>query len=264
MLNVNFTVPKFIGVGASGVSGYVNRMVAAGMRGGVMFARASSQNWHKMPISGTKHVGGQINADIEIKWAEFASHMEGVIQRVRNVVPFLEKVGVFLEGRIKDRIRSTLRNTPRGGRHGGGISTTGRLASDWSHILESSGPDEGILRVGTRVKYARIHEFGGTIRPVRATALTVPFPGNVGAYPPARELWHSGLTFIKNNVIYLRDRSGNKNIKPIPIYILKKSVNMPARPYVAWVLTVYGPKIRDMAQGHMVQAISTPGVSRIM
>lgn len=114
-----------------------------------------------------------------------------------------------------------------------------------SHIAEKklSGQilkvDSGMLRSGlrpvlaqrkgpmisagitTNVRYWRIHELGGIIRPKRAKALTIPFPGVKGR---ARDF---DDTFIAKGVIFQKSESG-----PIPLFSLKKEVRIPRRPYL--------------------------------
>ena len=172
-------------------------------------------------------------------------------QRMINVEPVMEQVCIFLEARIKERIRGTLRNTPRASKAGAGIAAIGRLSTDWSHKITRANKDV-TGEVGTRVKYARLHEFGGTIRPKKKMALTIPFPGNVGVYPPAFELMRSGYTFIKKDIIFYKTQ---QMAQPLPIYILKKSVYVPARPFVAWTLAVYGDRVREMLGRHVKTAI---------
>jgi len=250
MLGVAVVIPRLIGAGSRAIGQSLAGMISSGMRGGLSFARAGAQNWSKIPLPG-KMTGTAVWIDVNILWEEFASRMAAMQQRVTNMEPVMEQVCIFLESRIKERIRDTLRNTPRASKAGAGIASTGRLASDWSHVVTRTG-QAVIGEVGTRVKYARIHEFGGTIRPKKKTALTVPFPGNVGVYPPAFELMRSGYTFIKKDIIFYKTQ---QMAKPIPIYILKKSVYIPARPYVAWTLAVYGDRIQEMLGRHVETAI---------
>lgn len=254
---------KFIGPGASAITKGLTQQLS-GTRGGVDFSRASAGNWHKYPVPGMK-TGTAVWVDVEFKLDEFLNHMLAMANKAINFTSIMNNICVFLESRIKERIRATLRNTPRGTRVGGGVAATGRLSSDWTHVLEQQGKDL-VGRVGTMVHYARLHEFGGTVKPKRSHALTIPFPGNVGMYPPAKDLMKTGQTYIRKNIIFYKPKGvGTKGVKGfrggIPIYILKKSVNIPARPYLRWVLTVYGPRIGDAFGKHLEMAIHTPGTT---
>lgn len=82
------------------------------------------------------------------------------------------------------------------------------------------------------VPYAAIHEFGGTITPVKAKALTIPTSENRRADGtakiPANQLENS---FIAKGMIFAKFGKG-KNAQITPMFILKQSVDIPARPYM--------------------------------
>ena len=260
MLGFNWRVPPLRGPGASAVMGEIRGMVSPSMRGGVSYARKMSQNWHRVPIGGLK-TGTAVWMDINMHWNEFANSMAGVLIRIVDYLPpLMEQIAIFVETRIKERIRATLRNTPRGTGHGGGIAATGRLSTDWSHTVTEFKNKSVKAVIGTKVKYARVHEFGATLRPTTSQALTVPFPGNVGHYPPAKNLKGTGLTFIKKDIIFMKQIGSGGTLserfgKVIPIYILKRSVNIPARPFVSYVLTTYGDQIVGLLGNHVKMAI---------
>ena len=83
------------------------------------------------------------------------------------------------------------------------------------------------------VKYAAMQEFGGTIRPVRRKFLTVPFGGD--RFFAKRRL----SQFPDQNISFRRSRNNGPTIvfvklgaQQIPAYVLRKSVNIPARPFL--------------------------------
>jgi phage gpG-like protein len=102
-------------------------------------------------------------------------------------------------------------------------------------IEEKDGEITG--QIGTQgIPYARIHEFGGTVKPVNKQFLAIPTDENRRAdgspeVSTARlmVLQKLGLSFIHNGVIFMKIL-GNK--QPKPMFILRKSVNIPARPYI--------------------------------
>ncbi len=89
--------------------------------------------------------------------------------------------------------------------------------------------------------YARLQEFGGVIRPVRARALTIPTALNVGAdglpkYKSAAALRGLGRTILvttKRGQFVIMVREGGEYR---PMWILRQSVRIPARLgfYRAW------------------------------
>ncbi len=167
----------------------------------------------------------------------------------------MNKCLIFLEARIKESIRAKLNRQP-----------TGRLSSDWSREVNFTGSGKNMAMegvVGTHVKYARIHEKGDMDhRPKTAQALTVPFFGTAGQYPAAKTLYGQGKTFIAKSksgargIIFLSygfagGTKGWKGMKKaglpgIPIYVLAKSVKIPARPYIKPVLDSYNRQLVDM------------------
>lgn len=92
------------------------------------------------------------------------------------------------------------------------------------------------------VKYARIQEKGGKIRPVKAKALTIPFPGIKGVaanYPDA---------FI------IKSKAGNmilvekKGAGLRPLFTLKKEVTIPASHWLSDSIAEMMPELRRSLQ----------------
>ncbi len=85
-------------------------------------------------------------------------------------------------------------------------------------------------RVGSNLKYARIHELGGMIRPRSANALAVPLTDEARKSRGPRYM--SDLQYIP-----LRGRDPllarvDENFGLDPQWVLKREVHMPARPYL--------------------------------
>lgn len=94
-------------------------------------------------------------------------------------------------------------------------------------ILMSPIVPKNTVTVGTNKVYARIHDFGGTIRPKNGTYLTIPIGGTRGSIRD-----HTGF-FIraKSGSLYFVKYMGNGVIKPL--YVLRRSVTIKAKPYLS-------------------------------
>jgi hypothetical protein len=125
--------------------------------------------------------------------------------------------------------------------------------------VNKTGADSAEILVGTGdyvgkppVIYARIHEEGGTIRPTKARALAIPFPGVTGSprqYPEAFILPKmKGFTI---GIIALA-KEGKRSTKIIPLFLLRKQVTLPARRWFSTPIAARRPELD--------RAISTDGV----
>ncbi len=74
--------------------------------------------------------------------------------------------------------------------------------------------------------YGGIHETGKTIRPKKAKYLKIPLDPAMQTLQGRKRYPANDETFVKGNTIYMKD-TGN------PVFILKSSVRIPARPYMA-------------------------------
>ena len=105
---------------------------------------------------------------------------------------------------------------------------TGRLKGSLTHeetadmveISAGGGPGE--------VDYAAIHHYGGTIRPKKRQFLTIPFPGGPADKRVPLRAADFADTFVAKGIIF--QKRGKDDIEPL--FILKKSVEIPARPYM--------------------------------
>jgi hypothetical protein len=108
-------------------------------------------------------------------------------------------------------------------------------------VAIGTGPDVGANK---EVKYASIHEHGGTITPKKGKYLTNPFPGvkgtvrNFGSFGKEGNLF-SFTSKKGNKIIAMRKwrkvRGGeNSTVRGfIPLFLLKKEVHIPARHWLS-------------------------------
>ena len=96
---------------------------------------------------------------------------------------------------------------------------------------------DGVIgTVGTNQKYAKIHEYGGTIRPVKSKWLTIPLKDAMTAKGVARGKARDfkGAFFAKskagNLILFGESMVGSGNI--VPLFVLKKMVRMPRSPFM--------------------------------
>ena len=94
------------------------------------------------------------------------------------------------------------------------------------------------------VKYAHILEEGGTIKPVRAKALTIPFPGVKGL---ARN--YPGIFCVKGrDFLAIRQGSGIK-----PLFSLKKEVTIPAFHWLWQSICETKPELETMMKPNYIK-----------
>lgn len=109
---------------------------------------------------------------------------------------------------------------------------TGRLKGSLNHE-ETADTLDISAGGGPEVDYAAIHNFGGVIRPKKKKFLTIPFPGGPADKPVPLRAADFDDTFVAKGIIFQRKEKGKKgNVQIIPLFILKKSVTIPASPYM--------------------------------
>lgn len=135
-----------------------------------------------------------------------------------------------LEKEILDNVRSKSGLHVQTGALMNSISSSKKVEEDASGNIVGQ-----IGSVG--VPYAGIHEFGGIITPKSRQFLAIPTAGNrrpdgspIVTTGQLRVLQKLGLAFIANGTIF--QRLLGKNAAPQPMFVLKKSVTIPARPYI--------------------------------
>lgn len=103
-------------------------------------------------------------------------------------------------------------------------------SSGWAIALRAGGGAKD-------VRYAAIHEYGGTIRPINGKYLAIPLPiartaAGVSRYKSPRDMGNKLRFAMSNNGNPLLVEAKGPNAGR-PWYVLRRSVVMPARPYLA-------------------------------
>jgi phage gpG-like protein len=139
---------------------------------------------------------------------------------------------------------------------------SGRLrASVQSEVKEEGVGWDLALRAGggaRDVRYARIHEEGGVIRPVNAKYLAIPLPiartaAGVSRYASPRQ--------VPVPLRFAQSKGGNPLLvdgKGRPWFVLRKSVRMPARPYLAPALAQVEAMLPERLESLLQRAIEAP------
>lgn len=133
----------------------------------------------------------------------------------------LRLVGQLAVRQIQRRIR-TGKVSPKTSKAGTTLYTRGAL---YRSIRASQRGESVIITAGgPGVPYARIHHEGGMIRPKNAKFLAIPIHPMAKLYKPRD---YPEKTFIKNGIIWT-----SSDGKLIALYVLKKQVEIPSRPYM--------------------------------
>jgi len=148
--------------------------------------------------------------------------LHDIKEKAGNLEPPLRDLGERLRRRISKRLSGDVLKRQ-----------TGRLEGSSDVDVETHGLKisyGGRGKAGDIVRYALIHHQGGVIRPEKAKALTIPFPGgpadvSMGRTP--RRASDFKDTFVAKGIIF--QKIGEDEIQPV--FILKKQVTLPARPY---------------------------------
>jgi phage gpG-like protein len=130
---------------------------------------------------------------------------------------------------------------------------TGNLARSFYGTGVEGGEGEYTAHIGSKAIYASIHEDGGTIRPVKAKALAIPFaenltPRGVPRYPTPADL---KAKFGKATFLLKRDgkaplivaKTGKKKITPF--FVLAKEAKIPATHYLTKSIEAQADTIRS-------------------
>ena len=166
--------------------------------------------------------------------AEFAALLRATVEsgRLAEVVRVsMVETGQVATAKAKLALAS-------GGR--GPDTRSGALRNSIRHTVDKgpTGPEMSLSAGGrfggNDVRYARIHELGGTIRPKRAKSLAIPLPAartgaGVSGRPGPRDV--PGLRFVPTpgspRVVAVLVNESNQ-----VMFYLHKSVTIPARPYL--------------------------------
>jgi phage gpG-like protein len=149
----------------------------------------------------------------------------------------LEQVGNAVQGYAQDNIRAQ------------GLIDTGALVN--SVTVQKKNYHE--VWVFSNMIYAAIHEFGGTIVPVKAKFLAIPL-GDVEKNVGSPSNWPGELHFVPvlgpgNAGGYLMDAQGNLH------YRLVKKVTIAAKPWMAPAVTEHLPEIQTLFETIVLQEI---------
>ena len=120
---------------------------------------------------------------------------------------------------------------------------TGHLRQSITHRVDGPGM---YAEVGTNLKYARIHEFGGTIKPQGHPFLAIPIGTRKGS--PTQ---YKDLHFVRTleGKAYLLDSRGKAQ------YRLARQVTLRARPYLQPALEQSEEKVADAMTAAVWKAI---------
>lgn len=168
-----------------------------------------------------------IRSDIQLALAQLARYLPRARERTERA---LERAGAWAVREIKDTYRA-----------GGTTATatavrTGRLRASYIHEVRNRVLTVGVVKDKKVLIYAGIHEGvdasgnirdSATVKPVHARALTIPLPAaKTAAGVTRRRARAYKNTFVHEGIIY--QRRGKKKI--VPLFVLRKSVTVPARP----------------------------------
>ncbi len=165
------------------------------------------------------------------------------IERVKRLSPEIRENGAREIMRLSIGLRELARQKyTEAGLH----VRTGALKSSIQALPVTQTEHElvGSVIAGQKLKYARVQEFGAVIRPKHARFLAIPLAAaktgaGVARFSP-RQAAAAGYesTFISKGVIF-----GRQGEQAVPLFVLKRSVRVPARPFMRPALAAMRPQI---------------------
>lgn len=153
---------------------------------------------------------------------------------------------LIVESKLKENVSGSILNV-RSGQLRASMGSIITIEKDGLQGTIGSG-----VRQGGRVAYANLQERGGTIRPKTAQWLTIPLPAAMTASGVAR-----GRARDFDNTFIKKSKAGNliifqsKGKSIVPLFILKKSVEIPASHY----LSITRDQTRDAANQELINGI---------
>lgn len=159
---------------------------------------------------------------------EAIEDFESGLQQYRRKLEYqMFRALTLLEAEIKQNIRKGAGLHVRTGALLNSIGGSKKVETDSNGFIYGEIGPEG-------VPYAAIHEFGGTIVPKNKKFLAIPSefnrrPDGLPKITTADLMSGLGKSFIANGVIFLKEGPN----KITPMFYLKKSVDIPARPYLS-------------------------------
>jgi phage gpG-like protein len=112
-----------------------------------------------------------------------------------------------------------------------GLIRTRTLSRSLHEEVVEQSKERAAVDVGTNLEYGAIHEFGGTIQAKSAKYLAIPVGGRTGSPRKYSDL--RVMKTVRGNLL-LVDAGGAVQ------YVLKTSVEIPARPYLRPALDEHG------------------------
>jgi len=174
--------------------------------------------------------GGKGYSDASGAVAALNKHIEDSYKRIPDTLR--NELGRYLK-RVQSELVSKHSAPYSGARGGDSLSrrSGGGLRSIMESIKVQSGSE--IQDVSGRIGgnyYMRVHEYGATITPRTAKYLTIPMPAALDArgIPKKRSAREWSNTFVaptKSGLMIFQKRAS----RIVPLYLLKKSVKIPAR-----------------------------------
>jgi len=164
----------------------------------------------------------------------------------------LTAVGVYITGEAVARVPVDT------GRLRG--SLTWKTAEGGSSVRAPARPGDGVERparenvvyIGTNVVYAAQKEYGGTIFPVNAQALTVPIsPAAKGKR--ARDFPEAFLVKLKSGGAIIARKKGKYGIEAL--FALRKSVYQRPQPFLRPAFDENRQEIRDIFRDHLTRMV---------
>lgn len=145
----------------------------------------------------------------------FSKRMNNFLSSFDYSSPYMQEMFLRITLKLQTNIKLNIKKQK--------LIDQGNLINKVNYNLSSA--TQGFVNLSIDAIYAAIHEYGGTIRPVKRKWLTIPASKKYRRVNP-RDL---NLTFIQTERVkaYLIDKKSNQIA-----YILRKLVNIPARPYL--------------------------------
>lgn len=117
---------------------------------------------------------------------------------------------------------------------------SGNLANGWNDAFIESGNEmeERVFITGPGAAYAKMQEYGGTVRPKKGRFLWIPIAGNVTPtgvprVTPTEAIERGGFISWKRGPVFfakplVKTRKGDTTHGLVPLFVLKTSVTIPS------------------------------------
>lgn len=199
-----------------------------------------------------------------------------LIARIKSkVTAAVKKSAIELETTIKNRLNLGASSISSGGvgspAGSSPFNKTGTLMRSITHIDKTTNPLQPTYRVGTNLIYAHIQEYGGRITAKKGKFLAIPVgvDGQRAARDCKGDIRSLNLTFLKAKsgkmmlVKWLakgmKAAKGSKAAtggQYVILFVLKKSVILPPRPYMRPSYAAMKPKIDANIREALAEAIA--------